>query len=283
MARIVCALPVQARWWCGRKLGLLALQFAAKRRNVVKTNLQLCFPDLNDAEIHSLLVRNFESSGISIFETAKAWFADAQTFLDTVDIQGLDNLKAAHAQGDGVIMLGMHLSTLDYCGAALVQHYPFDVMYRKNKNKLLEAIMTRGRDKNFDSSIERDDVRQVVRRLKQGAVVWYGPDQDYGLKHSIFAPFFGQPAATITATARIARITKSPVVIVTYYRDEQTHRYRMELTTPLEDYPGNDELENCTRINRIIEQSIMKAPEQYWWLHRRFKTQPDGKSKLYTT
>ncbi len=282
LIRAVCLLPLGVCLRIGSGLGLLAWMLAGKRRNIAHTNLTLCFPELSKGAIRKLLINNFRSSGVSIIETALVWFVPPAKFAHLVDIEGLENLRAAQAKGRGVLLLGMHLSTLDFCGAVLGVHQPFDVMYRRNKNKLFEAIMTRGREANFGVAIERGDVRRVIRRLKEGAIVWYGPDQDYGRRHSIFAPFFTQQAATITATTRIVKLTNSPVIVFSHYRDLSRGRYRIHLSEALEDFPGKTELEDCSRTNAIIESAIKVAPAQYWWLHRRFKTQPDGKPRPYT-
>ena len=281
VVRAISKLPLKVRWKLGSWLGELGYLLARSRRHIVKTNLELCFPNLTEQEIQALTKENFRSSGISIIETAQAWFDDPASFRDIVDIEGLGHLEAAKASGSGVMLLGTHLSTLDFCGAVLGTEIPFEVMYRRNKNKLLETIMTRGRVKNFPAAIERSDVRSVIRRLKSGAIVWYGPDQDYGRKHSLFVPFFGKTAATITATARIAGMTGAKVVPYAHYRDLATGRYRIQLLPVLEDFPADNEEASCTRVNQIVEQAILVAPEQYWWVHRRFKTQPEGKLKLY--
>jgi KDO2-lipid IV(A) lauroyltransferase len=281
LIRLICLLPLRARWHLGGWLGKLGYLLAVRRRHIVTTNLSICFPEKTASEINTMVVDNFISSGISIIETALVWFTPASDYLDIVDIKGLDHLTEAANKGQGVILLGMHLSTLDFCGAVLGCHHPFDVMYRKNKNKLLEAVMTQGRERHFYAAIERDNVRQVIRRLREGATVWYGPDQDYGRKHSVFAPFFNQQAATITATSRIAGITKSPVVVFSHYRDLDSGRYTINLSEPLAAFPGESPLEDCTRVNRIIEDAIRVHPEQYWWLHRRFKTRPNDEPRPY--
>ncbi len=281
LAYLVCLLPLKARWWFGSLLGRAGFYLARRRRHIVSTNIRLCFPSLSEAQQNQLVHDNFISSGISLIETALVWFRDPKQFLELVDITGLEHLRAAKAEGNGVLMIGMHLSTLDFCGAALACHENFDVMYRRNKNPLLETIMTFGRKRTFLSAIERSDVRSVIRRLREGAVVWYGPDQDYGRKVSVFAPFFGIEAATITATSRIARMTGASVLVFTHYRDVKSGRYRVELSEPLKDFPSGSEQADCTHINHIVEQAILEAPEQYWWLHRRFKTRPPGESRPY--
>ena len=279
--RLVCVLPLRARWAVGTGLGLIGYRLATRRRRIVSTNLRLCFPQLNRVELTRLVKNNFRSSGISIVETALAWFHPVGQFRGLVDLYGQEHLKDAQARGRGVILLGMHLSSLDFCGAVLANHIPFDIMYRRNKNKLLQALMIDGRRRNFPEAIERNNVRQVIKRLKAGHIVWYGPDQDYGRKHSIFAPFFDVPAATITAMSRIARITNAPVVVFTHYRNLDTGRYELHLSEPLENFPDADPQVDCVRINLLVEQAIKKHPEQYWWLHRRFKTRPPGEARPY--
>lgn len=280
LIRLICYLPLSARWKVGSWLGLLAYALAGSRRRIVQTNIALCFPDLNKAEQHQMVLDNFRSSGIGIIETALVWFTHPNGYLNLFDIDGLEALAKASESGNGVLLLGMHLSTLDFAGAVLAQHHSFDVMYRRNKNKLLEAVMTRGRERSFESAIERSNVRQVIRRLREGAVVWYGPDQDYGRKHSIFAPFFNQEAASITATARIASMTGAPIIVFSHFRDLETYRYRIRLEA-IDGYPTGDEVADCTRINEIVESAVRVDPAQYWWLHRRFKTRPEGEARIY--
>ena len=281
LARLACLLPLSARWQCGIWLGDLACRIARKRRQIVETNIKLCFPQMSDFERRQLIKDNFRSSGISIIETAFAWFSDAGQFNHIVDIEGLENLRQAKSEGRGVLLLGMHLSSLDFCGAALAHIEPFDVIYRKNKNKLLESIMTKGRKRNFDAVIDRENIRAMIRRLKNGAVVWYGPDQDYGRKHSIFASFFGVKAATLKATARIISMTESPIIVFAHYRNLATGRYQIYLNKLGASYPVGDDFADATHINQVIEDAIRHAPEQYWWLHRRFKTRPLEQDKLY--
>ena len=265
----------------GSFIGLLGYHFANRRKHIIDVNLRLCFPDMQKDERLQMIRKTFRSTGISLIETALVWLRDPSEFRHMVTIHGLENLQEAIDEGRGVILLGLHLSTLDFCGAILASYIGFDVMYRRNKNDLLEAMMTRGRVRNYPKAIQRDDIRAVVKSLKQGRVVWYGPDQDYGRKHSTFAPFFNTEAASITATSRIARITGSSVIAFAHYRKSDESSYEIFLSKPLENYPGEDERENATQINRIVEDAILKYPEQYWWLHRRFKTPPPGQARPY--
>ena len=280
--RVVVMLPHTARTGVGEALGALTWHLARRRRQIVEVNLQLCFPEKSAEELAQLTKKTFKSGGISMIETGLAWLRGPDSILERVEFEGLDELREAHAKGKGVILMGMHLSTLDICGAALGCHVPFDVMYRRNKNLMLEAVMTNGREQNFPEAIERNDIRRVIQNLKSGHIVWYGPDQDYGRRNAIFSPFFGVSAATITATSRIAKITGSPVVSFSHFRHAETGKYSVRISRTLENFPSDSEENDVQRINQLIEAAVMKAPEQYWWFHRRFKTRPNENDDVYS-
>ncbi|MBP17378.1 MAG: lipid A biosynthesis acyltransferase [Gammaproteobacteria bacterium] len=277
----VTHLPHKIQINIGAFLGKLGYLLARKRRHIAEVNISLCFPSLTDQQQNDLVRQICRSSGIGLVETANSWIRDPMQLRHRVTVKGLNHLQNAIDQGRGVLLVGMHFSTLDLCGAVLSSYIGFDVMYRSNKNELLEAIMTRGREKNFPSALERDDIRGVLKSLKKGHAVWYGPDQDYGRKHSVFAPFFGVEAATITATARFAKISNSPVIFFSHYRTGDDNQYIIELSEVLQDFPSGNEVADATLINSQIEKAINTAPEQYWWIHRRFKTRPEGEARPY--
>lgn len=218
---------------------------------------------------------------MSIVETAIAWLIGGDSITDISALEGLEHLTRAHSLGKGVILLGTHMSTLDLAGTVISREVTLDVMYRANKNALMESIMTNGRRRLYPHAIERNDIRQVIRNLKAGHIVWYGPDQDYGARNSVFVPFFGVPAATTTAASRIARITGAPVVPFTHYRVDDNRRYRVLLFPPWEDFPSDSLEADARRINAFVERCIREYPEQYWWFHRRFKTRPPGEQRIY--
>ncbi|MGI9322260.1 MAG: LpxL/LpxP family Kdo(2)-lipid IV(A) lauroyl/palmitoleoyl acyltransferase [Pseudomonadales bacterium] len=278
-----CMLPLRARWAIGAGLGWLGYRLAKRRRHVVAVNLSLCFPDLDKPALEALVKENFKSSGISLMETAVAWFRQTSDFESVVDFHGMEHMETARRQGRGVLLVGMHLSTLDFAGAMLATQFPFDVVYRRNKNRLLETLMTRGRQRHFPFAIKRERARDIIRRLREGAVVWYAPDQDYGRKVSVFAPFFGVDCATVTATARIAEMCGCPVLVCSHYRNLKTGRYDICVSAPLEGFPGQDPVLAATLINQHTEAAVRRAPEQYWLLHRRFKTRPEGQAGFYDT
>lgn len=280
LLKLISWLPFSWQLALGAALGQLAYWLASDRRHIATTNIRLCFPELASNQQQKLVQQIFRNNGRGIIETGFAWTGRVPELKDRIQISGLEHLQQATSEGKGVMLLGMHFSTLDLCGAALAREVPFHVMYRRNKNTLLESVMREGRIRNFPSAIERSDVRAVVRALKAGHVVWYGPDQDYGRKHSVFAPFFGIQAASITATARILSMTDASVIVFSHRRTKD-NRYLIELSKPLQDFPTFDEVKDATRINQLVEKAIRLAPDQYWWVHRRFKTRPEGEPRPY--
>lgn len=280
LLRLVRILPFDAQLSLGSLLGSIAYRVAGDRRHIAETNIRLCFPDLSSDEHVELVQSIFRNNGRGILETAFAWTGDVSSLEDRVTITGLENLRNAASKGRGVLLVGMHFSTLDLCGAALAQKFPFHIMYRRNKNRLMEETMKAGRNKNYPNSIERSEIRAVVKSLKAGNVVWYGPDQDYGRQHSVFAPFFDIPAATITATSRITAMANCAVVVFKHRRTEN-NLYQIDLSPELADYPSGDDAKDATRINQLVEEAIREAPDQYWWIHRRFKTRPEGEERPY--
>ncbi|HEY9037242.1 MAG TPA: LpxL/LpxP family Kdo(2)-lipid IV(A) lauroyl/palmitoleoyl acyltransferase [Pseudomonadales bacterium] len=273
-------LPQSARLAAGRALGALLYRLAHARRHITEVNIDLCFPE-RDADARRQLVKDvFAANAIGLLETALGWWGTDRQLQPLLRVEGLDQLKAAQAEGRGVLLLGAHFTTLDLAGRLTCFCAPLDVIYRQSKNPVMDRLILNNRAKRFQHVIERSDIRQVLRSLKDGHIVWYAPDQDYGAKYSVFAPFFGIPAASITATSRLARMNQSPVFFFSHYREADGH-YRLAFT-PLEaGFPADDDVVNATVVNRIIERAIRQHPEQYMWVHRRFKTRPEGEPSFY--
>ncbi len=274
--------PYRVQLAAGRAIGWLACRLAGSRRRIAATNLRLCFPELDEAARRRLLHAHFLSLGMGVVETAMSWWTPARRLRPLARIEGLDNLERALEGGKGVILLSAHFTTLEIGGRLLSLHAPFHVMYREHKNPLFERIMRRARERHFEKAIPRDDLRGMLRSLKANMPVWYAPDQNYGREHSIFVEFFGVPAATITATARLAKISGAAVVPFFQERLPGAAGYRLRLLPALEDFPSGDERADTQRINDVIEAEVRRIPEQYLWVHRRFKTRPEGAAPLYT-
>lgn len=280
---LLVQLPYRVLLVFGRWLGALMYHTAGSRPAIAARNLELCFPDRSEAERARLLKENFASTGIAFFEMAMSWWWPQKRLARLAHIEGLEHLRQARSEGQGVILMALHFTTLEIGAALLGQVHTIDGMYREHKNPLFDYIQRRGRERhNRDATaIEREDIRAMLKVLRGGRAIWYAPDQDYGRKQSIFVPLFGIPAATVTATTKFARLGKARVVPFTQERLADGSGYRLVIHPPLADFPGESEEADCLRINRWIEQAVSQCPEQYLWAHRRFKTRPVGEPRLY--
>lgn len=278
---LLARLPLSWLMRFGQALGAAAYRVARRRRHITEVNLGLCFPTLDARERRQLARQSFVHTGVTLAELTLAWLNPRRPLDHRFTVVGLEHLIDAQAQRRGVILLGGHFSCMDIVSQALAKRVTIDVMYRENKNPVWQWLQLRGRRQYFAAVIERDDTRTTLRRIKAGHTVWYAPDQDYGRKHSVFAPFFGVPTASITATARLARLNDSPVVFMSQHRDLDTLTWEICFHAPLADFPSGDDVQDATRVNRVLEAAILKHPEQYLWAHRRFKTRPPGEPSPY--
>ncbi len=276
--KLVSHLPFFLQVKFGQLLGYMTFRLAKSRRHICEVNLKLCYPELREKELQNLVKRTFISNGVGLIETAIVWHRDPNEFKSKLTVSGLENLKGAVADGRGVLLICAHFTTLEICGFLLSLFQKMDVTYRPFKNCLFDHVMLKGRSRHYPSVIDRKDIRSALKSLRKGNVIWYAPDQDYGPKHSVFVPFFGVNAATITATARIADFNKSAVIFFSHYRKDDNSGYELRFSTKLENYPTGEPKADASIINKLIEEAIREKPDQYLWLHRRFKTQAAGKS-----
>jgi len=285
LLRFVILLPYGWQLGLGRLLGTLMYRLMKRRRHIASTNISLCFPELDNAAQQQLVRKAFQSVSISLFETALSWWAPDQRLAPLCDIDGLpylqQALQLAQQQGTGVILLSAHFTCLEIGGRLLALHQPFAVTYKKHRNPLFEKVMKQARETQFQQAIPQEDIRGLLRALKHHLAVWYAPDQDLGRNRSVFAPFMDVPAATLMAPARLTRMSRALVVPFFPLRKADGSGYQLTLLPALEGYPVDDEVANASRINQLIETQIRKAPEQYLWLHRRFKTRPDNEPSVY--
>ena len=271
--------PVIYRLGCG--LGKLALRFMKRRAKIVHRNLELCFPEMSEQERRKMVVKNFESVGMGLMETGMAWFWPDSRVRKWFDVEGLDNLKRAQMQNRGVMVVGVHFMSLELGGRVMGLCQPMMATYRPHNNQLMEWVQTRGRMRSNKAMIGRNNLRGIVGALKKGEAVWFAPDQDYGRKGSSFAPFFAvENVATTNGTYVLSRLSGAAMLTVTMVRKADYSGYRLFITPEMEGYP-TDENQAAAYMNKIIEKEIMRAPEQYLWIHRRFKTRPVGESSLY--
>lgn len=280
---MMSALPYPWQLKLGRGIGRIGIRLARSRRRIAEINLAICFPELTSQQRTQLLKEHFSALGIGLFETASSWWSSDKKLRKLVQVQGLEHFDRAMAQGKGVILLTGHFSTLELGARFFALHRPFHAMYRPHKNPVYETVMRQARERRSQRKVlTRDDIRGMLRALRQGEAVWYAPDQNYGSKHSVFVPFFGEPALTITATSRLAKMSGAPVVPYFPERLPGTAGYRLTILPVLEDFPSRDDQADAQRINQLIEERVRRVPEQYLWVHRRFKTRPAGYPNIYS-
>ncbi|MBT8139544.1 MAG: lipid A biosynthesis acyltransferase, partial [Gammaproteobacteria bacterium] len=263
--RLISALPFRAKLAAGKYAGLMGLKLARRRRHITETNIRLCFPEL-DAEAQAKLVRDiFIQNGIGFFEIAWAWWAKPEDLAGRYSVEGLEHIENARKDGSGILLVGAHFVHLDIIGLVLKHVTQIDVIYRKNNDPVFEHVITRGRKRLFENVLERSDMRKIVRVLRSGSMVWYSPDQDFGGRQSVFAPFFGVPASTLVTTAQLARMGRAKVCCMFHYRDPETHQYRVVFKPVDDDFPSGDDVADATYINSLIEAGIREEPAQYMW------------------
>ena len=277
----VARLPLAWVYAIGSGVGHIMYRVGSSRRHVTETNIRLCFPELHEDDRDALVRRVFQQLGIGAMEIMIPWLNPCRDLGDRFTVEGQEHLDDALAEGRGVILVGGHFAVMDAIAKRLAECGPIDVMYRFNKNPAWEWLQVRGRKHFFDGVIEREDIRQTLKRLKRGRAIWYAADQDYGAKHSVFAPFFGIQAATIVATSRFAKLNGSPVLFLRQTRDLEARTWTIAFSPVLEGFPSGDDLADATRMNALLEAEIRRFPDQYLWLHRRFKTRPEGEPSLY--
>lgn len=278
---IVARLPMGAVFAVGRVIGFLGYHLAKSRRHITEVNIAKCFPELSAQQQKALVRENFVHTGIGAVEIALPWLNPTRDLADRFKIEGVEHLNAAHELGNGIVLVGAHYTTIDITSQPLGAFGFVDVMYRQNKNPVWESLQFNGRKAFFDGVVERSDMRQILKRLKQGRTIWYAADQDYGIKHSVFAPFFGIDTATITVTSRLASKNKSAVLMLHQFRDLKRKTWTLKFTPMLENFPSGDDLADATRLNAMLEAEVKLVPAQYLWMHRRFKTRPTGEASFY--
>lgn len=272
-------LPWSLQMLLGRALGALVFALAGSRRHAARVNLRLCLPELDELTRNRILRDSFRDFGVGLFEFARAWWGDVAPLRRDVGIEGLEHLRSLQAQGRGVLMVSGHFMTLETCGRLLCDHVPLAGMYRRYRNPLMEWAVKRGRLRYAAAMFANDEIRAAMRHLKQGGLLWYAPDQDMRGKDTVFAPFFGVQAATITATHQFARLTRCAVV--PFFHRREGSRYVLRIAPPLENFPTDDPVADSARVNAAIEAMVREAPTQYLWIHRRFKRRPDGLASPY--
>lgn len=278
--RLIVLLPYALQLHIGSLLGIIFKKLSPRRRFIIDKNLSLCFPHLSKQELTKLRNKNFHFMGQGLVEMAMSWWAPNQCRKLPIKIEGLKPVKLL-IKTNPIILVGVHFTPLELTGKLMRPHFCAAAIYRPLKNKLFDNILFTKRSENFKSIIHRKDARKIIATLKNKIPLWLAPDQDYGAKHSVFAPFFGIPTATITSISKLAKIKDVKVVPVIQYRLSNNKGYGVNFLPPLESFPTDSFKKDATIINQIIETAIREYPEQYLWCHRRFKTRPPGEASFY--
>ncbi len=268
-------LPVWQKF--GIALGKLVYLVAKKRRHIVEVNLKMAFPDKTEAERDKMTRAVIINTVLGALESFYSWWADDADIRARSTIKDLDILLDAN-KGQGVIIIGAHYSTLDLSGRVMGLFKKVDIVYKKQSNKVFNQTMIDCRSPYYSGMIEKKDMRSMIKRLKEGHIVWYAPDQDFGRKGAVFAPFFGVETATLANIGKLVKLTGAKVVFFSHFREglgEDT-RFVGAVTAPFGDDVSTDDEMNARTVNHALEQSLRENDiTQYFWVHKRFKTRPD--------
>ncbi len=273
-------LPVQAL--LGNTLGWLLYYAAVKRRTIGAINFNLCFPEWTKAARRRMLKRHFQAVTRAAIEHGLLWWSSAGRINRLVRIEGLEHFQSRY--GKPLVLLAPHFIGLDMGGVRIsTQYHPLVSMYSRLKNPLFDRLMLHARTR-FGQSVlisRHEGVRPLIREMKRGLPLYYLPDQDFGAKDAVFAPFFGIPAATVNALPRIAKVAQAAIIPVITRQLPWGRGYVVKFYPAWNDFPGDDLVNDVTRMNAFIEARVREMPEQYFWLHKRFKTRPVGAAKIY--
>ncbi len=278
---LIGQLPYRALFALGRALGTLTVHLPGERRHVAQRNLELCLPQLSAAERNDLLRATLRDLGMMFVEFALAWFGSERAIAAVpCEIEGLEHLEACRRSGRGALLVGGHFSHLELCARLVSQRIRIAGMYREMDDAVFERAVLRARLRYAQAMFLKEDLRRTVKYMRAGGTVWYAPDQDMRGKDSVFVPFFGVPAATITATHHLARLSGA-AVIPFFHQRKPDGGYVLRLEAPLADFPGDDVTVDTARVNTCVERMVRDAPAQYLWIHKRFKTRPAGETPVY--
>lgn len=282
LARRVARWPQRRLLRFGAACTWLLWPLLGKRRRIARTNLALCFPALDASARARLLHATVRETITGLFESLRAWFAPDAALRGLCTIEGLEHLEAARAQGRGVLLLTGHSPHLELGGRFLADatRAPLAIVARRNNDPCLEAWLDGARRRVFADVIGKKDVRGLLRTLARGGVVAYAADQDFSYQH-VFVPFFGVPAATLTAIPALAE-RGNATVLPYWFAREDDGRYRLRIESPWDDWPSGDDTRDAARYMAELERAVRRHPAQYLWVHRRFKTRPSGEADPYS-
>lgn len=265
----------------GRGIGMLAYAFIRKRRRIAAINLSLCFPRITETERARLLRRHFQCFGRALVESSIAWWGSPQRLRRVVRVEGAEHVEALN--GERFIALVPHFVGIELEGIRMTMDYRGVAVYVRQRDPYVDAFLKRKRERFAGTRMvaRQEGVKPILRALQTGQALQLSPDMDLGVKDSVFVPFFGVPAATVTALPRMARLMRARIVPLVIRQLEGGRGYVARFYPAWEDYPGDSVEDDTLRMNAFIEERILEMPEQYLWTHRRFKTRPPGDRSPY--
>jgi len=279
LMRIGALIPFSIQVIIGKVIGKAIYPFLPRLRSIAYSNISHCFPEKKQSQVNTLVKRHFEAVGISLFETANAYYASDKKINKLLIIKNNHFFTDALKQQGGIILLCAHFMPLMLGSRALLLNHTIANIYRPQNNKLFDQAMVKGYKKHGAVMIKSTDTRSIIKAINNSLPIWYAPDQDLGQKNSVFAPLFGIQTATASATSRLAKNNSTRVIPYSFIRTSEG--YEMSFEKPLLNFPSNDPIVDATTTNMILEKQINKSPEQYLWIHRRFKTRPEGAENFY--
>jgi KDO2-lipid IV(A) lauroyltransferase len=266
--------PYSVQKSIGKLLGKLLKIIAKKRYNVAKRNLELSFPDFSQEKRQTILDANLDNAGMAVLETGMGWWWPTWRVTQKAEFEGYEHIEAILAKGNGVLAYAIHNMNLEFACRMAGLKYPSVVFYRKHNNRLMEYISYHGRKRSNKYMVHKRNVKGLISALDDGELCMYLPDQDYGRKKCEFTPFFAVPeVATTTGSLLFAKQANCETVFLVSVRTD--NGYKIIVQPGLDNFPSDDDNYDVTRINQMIEKMIMLAPEQYLWMHKRFKTRPN--------
>ena len=279
LMKIGVFIPFKIQVFLGNTMGKCLHPLFSRFRKIATINIQRCFPEKTSRQVSNLVKKHFEAIGVGFFETANAYYGSSKKIQRMLTVENEYHLTDAINNNKGVIILCSHFMPLMLGSRALSLTHKIASIYRPQNNRLFDKIMVKGLTEGGGTMIKNSDTKAMLQAVKGGLPIWYAPDQDLGAKNTVFAPLFGIQSATITATSRLAKGGNTVVIPYSFIRTKQG--YTMSFSAPIEGYPSGDLTKDAEKTNQILEAQIRKNPEQYLWIHRRFKTRPAGEAPFY--
>lgn len=279
--RLISILPMPVIWLLGVVLGDIFSVFPSKLKRVAMTNIRLCFPELEEKTALRLLRRHFRLLGVSILSYGLCWWASPRRLKRLIRFRDRHHYDNALSAGKNIILLTPHFLAIDVCGIMMSSERPMVTMYRASRDRVLDSMLKKRARFGAVLFERKSNLKALIRYIREGRPFYYLPDQEPGGADSVFVPFFGVQAATVTAFSRIAKMTDAAVILCCSRIMPWGKGFEVRFEAPLSGYPSDDPVADAQRMNEEIERVVRQCPEQYLWSYRRFKTRPAGSHKIY--